>query len=92
MFGVRSILAALAGYFIAKRYPIFGGFILVGLTSLVFYLISNPAAGAAASLLFFAFVFCIIIIRFLPFILGYILGVAFVILFIIGLGSLVSGH
>ena len=61
---------------------------------LLLLLIFNPAAGAAAFLILLGLAvvggLCYLILVFLPQIIGFIIGIAFVILLIIGLGQLMG--
>lgn len=84
---VAIAAGAAAQYFVgAKGWIVFGPLLLL--------LFINPAAGAAVFLILVGLVavgaVCYLLITFLPQIIGFFLGIAFVVLLIIGIGRLMG--
>lgn len=85
------LFAAAAGW-IAYRYIGAKGWLI--LLPLIILLIASPAAGAALFLIIAglaaASALCYILVVFLPHIIGFLIGIAFVVLLILGLGQLMG--
>jgi hypothetical protein len=88
--GLGTVITFFIFYFLADHFPgLFKLIIMMFFVSLTCLMI-DPQMGAVVTLCCLAVLFCIAMLVAIPLILSYLAGVAFIVLFIIGLGQLVK--
>ena len=89
---IGMIVVGAVAYAIQTYYPGLAKLIFVCFCASVAIMLVDPGAGAAFTLLWILPMLGFLVLLALPLVLAYVAGIAFICLFIIGLGQLLGAH
>ena len=91
MWVVPMLLMSVAVYFVAEQFPAAASAFLVFMLVSFACMLISPAAGATLVLIAIGMVMLYAFILMLPYILGVVFGVFFLLVFLVSLGKLIGG-